>query len=276
MAVSSGFFNSSNGDRVYNADDMSHYFEGIVSSGVFANPSNNLQVTANGENMVVSVQPGRGIIDCRWIDNDSVYNITLNASDALLNRIDAIVMRYDIANRKITLELKTGTPATTPTAPIMLRSAATVEYCLAYVQVNAGVTIITQANITDTRANSDVCGWITNLVSNIDITALYAQWQAKFDEQYEAFNELYEQIKTTLQVPTKVKKYEETFTTTASTTTIAIPVAEYEAGDALLIHLGGILLREGADYTVSGTNITFPDAVAADRDYTFIVFKCEV
>ena len=275
MAVTSGFFNSSNGDRVYNAEDMTRYFEGLISSGVFANPSNNLQVTSSGDSMVVSVQPGRGIIDCHWINNDAAYDITISASDALLNRIDAIIMRYDVSARKITLELKTGTPAENPVAPTMLRSANTMEYCLATIRVNKGITIITQANITDTRANSDLCGWITNLVDNVDVTALYAQWQAKFDEQYKAFNELYEQIKTTLQVPTKVKKYEETFTTTASTSSIAIPVAEYEVGDALLVHLGGILLREGIDYTVSGTNITLPTAVAADRDYTFIVFKCE-
>lgn len=275
MSITSGFFNSVNGDRKYNADDISNYFEGLISYGVIANPSTSLQVIADGTSMDVQVQPGRGIINNRWMKNSAAETLTIGAADALLNRIDAIVMRYSVSDRVITLNVKQGTAATSPIAPVMLRSENTVEYCLATVYVSAGATSIGQSNIIDTRPNSAVCGFVTNLVGNIDITALFAKWEAAFNEQYQAFNDLYEQIKTTLQVPTKVKKYEATYTTTASTTTIAIPVAEYETGDALLVHLGGILLCEGTDYTVSGTSIRFPEAVAADRDYTFIVFKCE-
>lgn len=263
---------------------MTRYFEGLVSSGVFANPSNNLQVTATGDDMAVSVQPGRGIIDCHWFNNDAAYNFTIAAADALLNRVDAIVMRYVISERQIILAVKTGTPATNPVAPTMLRTADTMEYCLATVNVNKGVTQISQANITDTRADRNVCGWITNLVDNIDITALYKQWQTKFDEQAAAFDAYmqakeaefdawYSQLTETLSVPTVVKKYEASYTTTSSTTTIPIGVSQYKSGDAILVHLNGVMLREGTDYTVSGTNIVFPSAVASGRTYTCIVFK---
>ena len=34
MAVSYGFFNSISGDRSYNADQMSAYFEGLVLDGL--------------------------------------------------------------------------------------------------------------------------------------------------------------------------------------------------------------------------------------------------
>lgn len=284
MAIKSGFFNSSDGDRVYNAEDMTRYFEGLVSSGVFANPSDNLQVTANGESMTVSVQAGRGIIDCHWLSNDAPYDIVISASNALQDRIDAVVMRYNVLNREIVLAVKTGTPASSPVAPTMLRTEATREYCLATVKVNKGVIVISQSDITDTRANSDICGWITNLVGNIDISALNAQWQAKFAEQAAEFEEYmqtkksafdawYAELTSTLSVPAVVKKYEAQVTTTASTTTITIPVAQYADGDALLVHLGGTLLVEGVDYTVSGTTITFPSAVASGRTYTVIVFK---
>lgn len=275
MSITSGFFNSVSGDRKYNADDMSNYFEGLISSGVIGNPSTSLQVTADDTDMSVDVQPGRGIINNRWVRNTAIETITIENADALMDRIDAIVLRYSVPNRIITLELITGTPAASPVAPAMTRTEATVEYCLATVYVGAGVTKISQSNVTDTRPNKNVCGFVTNLVDNIDVSALYAQWQTKFEEQYQAFNELYEQIKTTLKVPSKVKKYEATYTTTASTTTIAIPVVEYETGDALLVHLGGILLREGTDYTLNGSSIVFSEAVGTDRDYTFIVFKCE-
>ena len=30
-----GFFNSESGDRVYNADDFSNFFEGVIGDGIF-------------------------------------------------------------------------------------------------------------------------------------------------------------------------------------------------------------------------------------------------
>ncbi len=287
MAITSGFFNSVSGDRTYNAEDMTRYFEGLVSPGVFANPSNNLQVTSTGDSMNVSVQPGRGIIDCHWFKNDSAYSFTITAADALLNRIDAIVMRYVVSERKIILALKTGTPATNPVAPVMLRTADTMEYCLATIAVNKGVTQISQANITDTRADRTVCGWITNLINNIDITALYAQWQTAFNEQLAAFDQYmqtkeaafdawYSQLTESLQVVTTVKKYESSYTTTAATTTFPVNVSDYVYGDAIIVHLGGVLLREGVDYTLSGKNVNLTSSVPAGRTYTCIVFKSAI
>ena len=37
MSVTSGFFDSINGDRKYNAEQMSSIFDGIVTDGVFQN-----------------------------------------------------------------------------------------------------------------------------------------------------------------------------------------------------------------------------------------------
>lgn len=47
MAVTYGFFNSVNGDRTYNADQISDYFLKLISNGVFATPSNAMQVQAS-------------------------------------------------------------------------------------------------------------------------------------------------------------------------------------------------------------------------------------
>jgi len=41
----SGFFNSSDGDRVYGATDFAAYFGSLVSNGVFYATSTNLQVS---------------------------------------------------------------------------------------------------------------------------------------------------------------------------------------------------------------------------------------
>ena len=58
MAVTSGFFNSVEGDRKYNAEQLSNFFGCVISSGVLPNPSTNLQVKAK-TGMTVSVGPGR-------------------------------------------------------------------------------------------------------------------------------------------------------------------------------------------------------------------------
>ena len=60
MSVTCGFFNSSNGDRKYNADQMSSYFEGLVSDGVYENVGDALIVKA-GDGMQVIVGEGRAI-----------------------------------------------------------------------------------------------------------------------------------------------------------------------------------------------------------------------
>ena len=41
----SGFFNSSDGDRLYDAADFAAYFGDLVSNGIFYNTETNLQVT---------------------------------------------------------------------------------------------------------------------------------------------------------------------------------------------------------------------------------------
>lgn len=279
MSVTSGFFNSVSGDRKYNADDISNYFEGLISSGVIANPLTSLQVTAEGTDMTVQVQAGRGIINNRWIKNTAAESFAIAASDGLLSRIDCIVMKYVVSDRQITLEVKQGTAATTPIAPTMTRGENTIEYCLAQIYVAAGATKINQSNITDTRPNATLCGFVTNLVDNIDISTLYAQWEAIFARQAADFEAWYAGVKESLAVPTKVVKYENSYTTTGSTTTFNIGIPEYETGDAILVHLGGILLKD-SEYTVNGTGasatITLPTAASSGRTYTAIVFKATV
>ena len=91
--ITSGFFNSINHDRVYNAEEMSNYFEGLVTSGIYEMIGGAFEVTAaeTTEKLAVNVATGRAMIDCRWVRSDSVLSITLDNSDLQLDRIDSIV-----------------------------------------------------------------------------------------------------------------------------------------------------------------------------------------
>lgn len=188
MAWTDGFFNSVNGDRVYNADQMSNIFEGIITYGVYKNYANKLAVEANS-GMTIQINTGRGWFSGRWVNNDSVYTMTLEDSDVTLNRYCAVCIRVDNTTsvRSAKPYLKYGEYATSPTKPTMERSATVNEYCLAYVYIGAGVTEITGAVIEDSRFDTSVCGWVTCILDNLDANGLYKQWEAIF---YKWFDEL--------------------------------------------------------------------------------------
>lgn len=258
MAVTYGFFNSVNGDRTYNADQISDYFLKLISNGVFATPADSMQVQASS-GMVVNVSAGWGFINCKWIKNDAPFPLTIDASDIVLNRIDRVVLRLDATSavRSITIAVKKGTPASTATPPALERVAGGVwELSLAQIAVNANATAITQANITDERADNNVCGWVTGLIDQIDTTNLFAQYNAAFNTW---FNSIKDEVKTT----TIVVQYHSRYTTGASSvSTIPINIAEYNNTlDILNVYVNGMKLVEGTDYTISGTSVVLTNAL---------------
>lgn len=166
MAQRSRFFDSEAGDRVYSADAWAEVFSGgIVGEGVVANPDTgllgtNLEVTeANPADMSVLVHLGVSWVAGRFLEvYSAAENLTLAAADGSNDRIDRIVVRLDYTARTVKLAVLTGTAATTPVAPDLEDSASRKELGLATVRVNAGVTSVTDADITDTRSDPAVCG----------------------------------------------------------------------------------------------------------------------
>ena len=73
MAFRCGFFNAINGDRKYNADDMTNPYKRIISNGVFGKPngepSDDFQVLINGA-FGVTVQKGQGLFFNKWAELD--------------------------------------------------------------------------------------------------------------------------------------------------------------------------------------------------------------
>ena len=187
MAIKYGFFNSVDGDRPYNAEDVGRYLHGLVSSGVYHDHSSSLQVFADS-GLTVTVQPGRAMLDCHYMENDSILPLTLDAGEAL-PRWDLIVMRLDMVSRRCEIAVKKGTAAVAPTIPELLRTDLVKEYALAGVAVRATSTVITQSVITDLRSNSEVCGWVTGLIDQVDTTTLYVQMEAAMQEKLAVFDE---------------------------------------------------------------------------------------
>ena len=278
MAVTSGFFNSVSGDRKYNAEQINEFFGSLISSGVLPNPSTNLQVSSAG-GMTLHVAAGKGFIDSHWVKNDSVYALTIPTADSVLNRIDAVVMKLnlEVAAREITIELKQGTPATSPTAPVMERTATVKEYCLATVYVGKSVTSITQSKITDTRGNTSVCGWVTGLITQVDTSTLFDQWKTAYEEsiaemeaaktereneldEWEAeekndFDAWFSTLTDQLQVNTYVEKYVKIEEPTESKDVFPLDMEgyTYEESDIFIININGFVLNEAWDYILNKT-----------------------
>ena len=214
MSITYGFFNSLNGDRKYDADQMSEYFDGLVSNGVYENVGGALQVLAS-ENMEVNVSTGRAIINSKWLKNDAVLTLNISQSHPTLDRYTAVVARLDITNRLMTITTKDGTPASEPLKPTMQNDSLAVELCLAYILVKAAATSISQVYIEDMRS-SNLCGWVTGLIEQVDTSTLFLQYQTAYEEYYSnmtaAFDNWFSSLTEQLNVNTYIQRFTKSVT----------------------------------------------------------------
>ena len=162
----------------YDADDASGYLATRLS-GVYS-ADEDFAVTANG-GLTVTVSAGQAWVRParfrgRSIIMEQPETVTLTAADAVRSRIDRLVLRYDAAARKTSLQVLEGTPdSASPTAPEITRTALVYDLCLAEIRRPAGSTEITAADITDTRADEAVCGVMRDGVTGIPTAQLQAQ-----------------------------------------------------------------------------------------------------
>lgn len=162
-------------DRVYVADDFARYFRAFISSGLFMKQSTNLQVISNGD-MTVTLKAGSIIIDGYRYENESDITIPITPADGILDRIDRICITWSKADRDIHYIVQEGTASYSPQPVNIRRNSDFKDYVVAEVYVAAGVVSISQANITDTRLNSGLCG-LAIPFTEIDTTSLYNQIQ---------------------------------------------------------------------------------------------------
>lgn len=167
MALTFGFYDSSSGDRVYNALQMSSIFDGIILDGVFSNVGDALDVIES-TGMEVTVSSGRAWFDHTWTYNDSGLDVTVDTADALLPRIDVVYLEVNKNSgvRANSIDILTGTPASSPVPPTLTKTSTIIQYALAHVYVGAGVTEIVQANIT-TKIGSEDTPYVKGPLINI-------------------------------------------------------------------------------------------------------------
>ena len=281
MAITYGFFNSINGDRTYDADQMSEYFNGLVSNGVYESVGGALQVMAVSSGMAVQVLTGRGIINCKWLNNDAVLTLDLTAAHAVLNRYTAVVLRLDMVNRLMTITTKDGTNASDPVQPTMQNDESVVELCLAMIYVGAGVTSISQSNIEDMRASSS-CGWVTGLIEQVDTSQLFLQWQTAYQEQYEAFEDWFDSLTEELNVNTYIQQFHKRVELQSGVSNI-IPLDmsgyTFSSSDVINVYINGLFAAAAYDYIIdtSKTPVELhPNASAAGTEIYIQILKSKI
>lgn len=186
-------------DRAETSELFRLLFSKLLTNGVLAKPSDCFQVLAGDSGLTVKVRPGFGMINGAFAYDAAEAAYELETAPAQNRRIDRIVLRCNYLDRLCEIIVKTGTAASNPAAPELVRpvSGDYYELSLALVTVNANQSVLTQSSITDTRADSSVCGFITQFINSIDtevffaqLNAFYAEFTAKSNASYAEFERM--------------------------------------------------------------------------------------
>lgn len=239
MAQNSGFFNAflTGGvyDRTYDANDYCDNLASVIKNGVVYSSADDLKVSAYS-GLTISVGIGRAWINGHWFYNDTAYTgLTLATAPSGSNsRIDRVVVRLDTSTavRSVALAVLTGTAAASPKAPALTRSGNVYELAIADIRVAAGTVTITNSNITDKRADGNVCGWASSV---------------------------------TPAIMSMTQRYTDRITLATAGKTVQFNIAQYDstvAGMILDVYVNGVY-EHPTGYTLSGKTITFDGTLTA-------------
>ena len=186
-SINTGTASEPSYDRAITAEDERTFNKLRYTNGVFSSVGSGLSVSANN-NMTVSVGTGGAHIEGALYYNSAPIALSVEAADAVLNRIDRVVLQFNtsVSVRSVRVLIRTGTAATNPVAPELRRESNLYEIALADVYVGKGKASISQSAITDQRLNSALCGFVVAAIpSSVDTTGLFDQYQASLNEWLE-------------------------------------------------------------------------------------------
>lgn len=181
-----------NQDEYVGAEYVMKWFHGRTS-GVFGANNNAAVAALASPAMAVTVSDGVGWVSNSnadgvvwWNDNEATntakLQLTIDAADGVLNRIDRVIVEWSTTNyvARPQIRILKGSNASNPSAPSLTNNSTVRQLSLARISIPAGTTAITASMITDERLNSAVCGLVTEAVS-VDTSTMQAQFTAFLD-----------------------------------------------------------------------------------------------
>ena len=164
-------------DRDYLASQWQEFMQMFLGNGVFVSPVNQCKVIP-GTGLTVIVTPGWAFINGSWYHNNANLVINLSPNTTSSSRIDSIKLRYSDSTRSINALGFTGETT-------LVRGESVYDLKIAEVTVPVGAVTISDANITDTRSNENVCGFVKGLVDVVDTNDLFSQFDAIFNNWFD-------------------------------------------------------------------------------------------
>lgn len=186
-------------DRAITSKEYRNLFLKYFTEGVFPNPSDNFQIVENSTQGAL-VKKGYANVRGVLIELKQDTPIIFEQADSL-DRIDRVVLRHDDTKsvRYADVVILKGSPSNSPQAPNITRDETIWDIVLADVRIRKNSSNVTQAQITDRRLDSELCGIVAGTIKEIDTTTLYNQIQndlSQFKENEQAeFLEWFEKIK---------------------------------------------------------------------------------
>ena len=206
MAMRYGYFDSeitgvdSEGMPIFDRAETSELFRllfaKLLTNGVLAKPADCFRVLAGDTGLSVKVRPGFGLINGAFAYDAAEATFELATAPTQYSRIDRVVLRCNYRDRLCEILVKTGTAASKPVAPELIRPASGdyYELGLALITVSTNQAIMSQSSIRDTRADSSVCGYITQFIESIDTSVFFAQFDAFYNDFVTKSDASYEQF----------------------------------------------------------------------------------
>lgn len=186
-------------DRAITSKEYRNLFLKYFTEGVFPNPSDNFQIVENSSQGAL-VKKGYANVRGVLIELKQDTPITFEQADSL-DRIDRVVLRHNDTKsvRYADVVILKGSPSNSPQAPNITRDETIWDIVLADVRIRKNSSNVTQAQITDRRLDSELCGIVAGTIKEVDTTTLYNQIQSdlsQFKENEQAeFLEWFEKIK---------------------------------------------------------------------------------
>lgn len=164
-------------DRDYLASQWQEFMQMFLGNGVFVSPVNQCKVIP-GTGLTVIVTPGWAFINGSWYHNNANLVINLSPNTTSSSRIDSIKLRYSDSTRSINALGFTGETT-------LVRGESVYDLKIAEVTVPVGAVTISAANITDTRSNENVCGFVKGLIDVVNTNDLFSQFDAIFNNWFD-------------------------------------------------------------------------------------------
>lgn len=183
-------------DREYLAEDFARYFKQFIGNGVYANPADGLKVFSSGS-MGITIKKGEAFVHGYYGHVKENVNLVLDDGDATYSRIDRVVIRLNLLDRNWEVAIVKGNPEAVPKPPALDRYEGEAgnyyELGLATIMIKQNAIAITDAEITDTRLDDEVCGVVAGVIDQVDMTDLYKQFQSFLEQSITSWTQIKQQ-----------------------------------------------------------------------------------